>query len=159
EVDIAAIAAAGRDDVDYAADRVGAVERRERTARDFDALNAGGRELSEVVAGEIRIVDLDPVPQHERLLRTAAANEDRSRFSERSGATHRDAGNFAQHVGDIACFAFVDVVFRYDGDRRGCRFDALRQCGCGDDDLIFNGLCGEKKDEQQYVHDDFPPKL
>src|ERR1051326_1835637 len=50
DVDNGAVFAAGGDDVHDAADRVRAVQRRERTARDFDALYAGRRELSEVVA-------------------------------------------------------------------------------------------------------------
>ena len=149
------------ENVDHSGHRVGAVKRGKRTAHDFDALDAGGGEASPVVAGKVGIVDLDAVPQHQRLRRPGSAREERRGFAGRSRARQCKAGNFAQKVGDIERGLRVGVFLRDDADRRRRRLDSLRHLGRGDNDLLAELSLKEKRenDSGDRIHDDFPPKL
>ena len=62
------LAAAARDDLDHAADRVGAVERALRSAHHFDALDVLQRHLRQIEAAAKR-VGADAVDQDERVSR------------------------------------------------------------------------------------------
>ncbi len=55
-------------DVHDAGDRFRSVDRRERTAHDLHLIDTEGGEASPVIAGEVGVIDLDPVPQHECVL-------------------------------------------------------------------------------------------
>src|SRR5262249_54151929 len=71
------LTAGAREDLDDAADGVGAVERRERPANDFDAFDVLRRQRRPVVASEVGRVQAHAVDEHERLGRVGAAREER----------------------------------------------------------------------------------
>src|SRR5690606_16394817 len=84
-----------RDDVDHAADRVGAVERALRPPENLDPLDVGDREDREIelVAGARRIVDADAVDEDEGVLRLGAAEAHQRLSAGPAVFGHRDAGN------------------------------------------------------------------
>ena len=69
------------DDVDHAADRVGAVERRLRAAQDLDPLDVVEREVREVEVAGGEALHPHAVDQHLHLGRVGAADADRARAS------------------------------------------------------------------------------
>src|SRR2546428_311572 len=81
------------------------------------------------------------------------------RLSERARAADAQAGHFAENIGDVARGLRVDLFFRDDGDRRRSGPHFFRQGRSGDDDRFAELWRGEKKENGQKTHDDFPPKF
>jgi hypothetical protein len=73
--------AATGDDLDHAADRIGAVQARRRSAQDLDALDLRQRDAGEVDLAERRRADPHAIDQHQRAARADAAQQDRRRLA------------------------------------------------------------------------------
>ncbi len=108
-----------RQDLDDATHGVAAVEGAERSPDHFDALHALGRQQAPVEAAEERAVELDPVPQHQRVVRLRAADEDRRRLALRAGAHDVDPRDGAQQVGHCSRLAGGDLLAFDDGGGDG----------------------------------------
>ena len=110
------------DDVDDAADRVAAPQRALGAAQHLDALDSAGEEIAEVEFGTARwIVDLDPVDQHQGLVRFRAPDADLREGAGPSRTADGDAGDLAQDLADGAVLPGVDVVAVDDGRRAADR--------------------------------------
>ncbi len=86
------------DHLDDSADRIGAEQRALGAAHDLHALDPACRERREVVAAAER-VGLDAVHHHQRVIRLAAAREDRGHAAEAAVARHGETRHRAQGVG------------------------------------------------------------
>src|SRR5215203_5972367 len=64
--------------INYAADGLRAVKSSTGAAEDFDALDAFGREIGEIVSTGGGAVDFNAVDQNQHLIRRRATNKDRS---------------------------------------------------------------------------------
>jgi hypothetical protein len=83
------------DDVDDAADGIGAVQAALRTAQDFNRLNVLGEKLTQVegAAGIAGIADINSVDQHLGMIRIRAANEHRGLAAGPTGLHHVQSWN------------------------------------------------------------------
>ena len=95
------VRAAARDDVDDAADRVGAVQRRARALDDLDALDELGRDVLHRRRADGAGIDAQAVDQHQHVVRLRAAQEQRSLLAGAAEARHLDAGHEAQRVAEV----------------------------------------------------------
>ena len=102
--------AAARDQVDHAADRAGAVERRHRAADDLDALDVGEGIDAEVErAGCVGgIVQRHAVAQHQHGVRVGAADEHAGIAAGTAGLADADAGDGGERIGQRGVAAFLD---------------------------------------------------
>ena len=123
--------------------RLRAVQRGERSAHHFDLLDSGRGETAPVIAREVRIVDLDAVPHHERLRRCCSAREERGRFSWRAAAADGQTRNFTQEVGEIARRALIDILLRHHGDDSRSGLQGFGQCRGSDDDRFGEFVLSE----------------
>ena len=96
-----ALAASG-DDVDDAADGVGAVEAAHGPANHLDALDVLGREVGEVELAVGGVVGLDAVDQHQRVVALGAADAHLREVADAAAAADGDAGQAAQGIGGVA---------------------------------------------------------
>ena len=99
-----------REDLDHAADRVGAPVARARTAHDLDALDRIERQPFERERAGVRRRRAHAVDQHEHVIRVRAAQEQRSLLARAAGAVEIDAGLQTQHIEHVARAARVDVA-------------------------------------------------
>ena len=102
--------ASARDDVDHAADRVRAVERRLRTANDLDALDQLGREVGEIDLTERGTLHAHAIDEHLHLIGVGAADRDRGRLAEAPGASDVDTRHTAERLVHRRITPGVDVV-------------------------------------------------
>ena len=96
-----ALARAG-DDVDDAADGVGAVEAAHGPADHLDALDVLGRQVGEVELAVGDVVGLDAVDQHQRVVALGTADAHLREVADAAAAADGDARQAAQGVGGIA---------------------------------------------------------
>ena len=113
----------GGDQVDHAADRLAAPQDRLRPAQDLDAGGVADGQVGEVVAaaGRGRVVHLDPVDHHHRLVGIGAADANAGERAEAAVAGEGHAGRADQEVGDDHRLAGVDRRF-VDYRQRGRHF-------------------------------------
>ncbi len=99
------------DDVDDAAHRVRAVERRLRPAQHLDALDVDGGEIAEIerAVGRRRIADAHAVDQHQGLAGVGAAQADLGHGADAAGFVDVEAGDAAQDVGEAFRSEFRDL--------------------------------------------------
>ena len=130
-------AALAGDDVDGPADRVGAVERRRRSAQHLDAIEVDDAEVREE-AGDValrrrRVAEPHAIDQDRRGIRAQAADAERAELAGTAGVAHLDAGRQAHHVGERHGVARRDLL-RVDHADRFRRLERrLRQPRGGDD--------------------------
>ena len=87
------------DDVDGAADGVGAVDRRPAAEQDFDALDVEQRHRDvAVVVPRLGVVEAGAVDQHQRLAEAGAADGEVGLDAARPALAHLDAGHQPQRV-------------------------------------------------------------
>ena len=125
------------DDVNHAADGIGAVKRRCRAAHNFDMVDVFDGNLAEIEAPVLRRVGAHAVHQNERLIGIGAARENRSRFAARAALRDRQAGHEPQNIENIEWFFGLDLRpcnHSHGGRRIGQR---LRIALGGDDDHFF----------------------
>ena len=104
------------DDVDHAADRVAAVDRRARSLDDLDVVD---EVRVDVLDGGVALrarIDAHAVDQHDGLVGVRAADEQRGLGA--AAAHHVDAGVEAQQVADVAARRALDRVAVDDDGRR-----------------------------------------
>ena len=112
-----ALAALG-DDVDDAAERIGAVETALRAADHLDTLDVLGREIREIEQAVVGVVGDDAVDDDEGMVGLGAADAHRRQAAEAAGAADRNAGQAAQRVGGITDLLAAYIVAGDDADRR-----------------------------------------
>ena len=88
------------EDLDHAAERVGAVQGAQRTVDDFDVVDRGQRNGAPVGFARGRGADPHAVDQHDVLLAVGAADEDRADGARAAVAGDFDAALLLQQVGD-----------------------------------------------------------
>src|SRR5205085_2165976 len=110
--------ASARDDVDDAANRVRAVERRLWTADDLDTLDELRREIGEIDLPERGTLHAHAIDEHLHLTGIGAADRDRGRLAEAARTSDVDARHAAQRLVDGRVTPGVDVVTGNHRDRR-----------------------------------------
>ena len=131
-----------REDLDDAADRIGAVQRRSRPAHDLDAVDLLERDELERRNAQRRRADARAIDQQQRVIGGCAAQEQRARLAQAAGVVDVDSGQIGQqilHGGDLAR---LDVLARQ--HRRGPERvrDRLLDARGGDDHLRVVGRPG-----------------
>src|SRR4030095_9953364 len=106
-----------RDDVDDAADRVGAVERRLRPTDDLDAVDQVGRDVGEVGLPRRRALDPDAVDEDLNLVGVGAADADVGNLADAARAADLDAGHGAKEIFHGLEVVLLHVVAGHDGPR------------------------------------------
>ena len=127
--------ALARDQVDHAADRAGAVQRRHRAANDLDALDIGQRIGAEIecARGVGGVVQRHAVAQHQHLVGVGAADEHAGVAARSAGLADMDARNRGQRVGQRRVAALLDGLAVDDRDAGGNVDDRRRHARRGDD--------------------------
>ncbi len=144
------------DDVDHAADGVGAIERALRSAQNLDARHLGGQQVAKVeLGGERGVVDLDPVDQNQGLVALRAANADLGESARGAGAADREPRHVAQRLGDDPHAAVLEHLVLDHGHRgthfaRGDRHPAGRDHHLGrrGDGALLGGAHGGHRRRQ-----------
>ena len=134
-----AAAIAAGEDLDHAADRVGAVQARTRAAHDLDAVDHVDRQVLERRQAGGRRADADAVDQHQHVVGFGAAHEQRGQLARRRPGWRRDAGAAAQQVGQRARLAAFDLLAVDHLHRRQRVIDGDGGAVGGDDDLVEVG--------------------
>ncbi len=127
-----------RDDVDDAADRLAAPQRRLRSAQHFDAHVIARQQVGEVeaAAGRGRIVELDAVDQHDCLVVLRAANAQLRGAAETSVARHGDARRSCEQIGDRQLLTGADLLGVDQRDRVADAGERLLDAIGADDDAL-----------------------
>ncbi len=125
------------DDVDGPAHRVGAVERRRRSAQHLDAIEVDDAEVREE-AGDVAlrrrpIAEPHAIDQDGRGIRAQAADAERAELAGPSRVAHLDARRQAHHVGERHGVARRDLLRVDHADRLRRLERRLRQPRRGDD--------------------------
>ena len=114
-------ARAAGDDVDDAADRLGAPEGRGGAVEDLDPLDRVGRDVEvERVVVRLGVVDRLPVHEDQRAVVVGPAEGDVG-LDPGAAAPHVDGGEVPEEVGQRAGRQPLDLLAAEDGDRRGLR--------------------------------------
>ena len=160
EADVRGVAALGgaRDDVDHAAERSVAVERRGRAPQNLDPLDAGGADVAPVGQARLRIAGRNAVDEDLHVLDHAAAEESARRdhrlaVAEVGVEEHGHAGDALDELRQRGRGDRVDLFPGDDGGRRGGLVSRLGNAR-GDDDLLardrfWRFLRGERHGEQR----------
>src|SRR3569833_132354 len=111
-------AAAAGDDVDNAADGLGAIQAGARTFDDFDVIDHLGRDVLQRGDDYGAGIDLDAVDLHLRVIAVGAADVHRRGLAGSAVAADVDAGVESQQIGDVDCGAAFDGGAVDDDHRR-----------------------------------------
>ncbi len=116
------------DDVDHAADGIGAVQARLRPTQHFDAGDVAGQILADIrgIRGRGRIGDVDAVDDHLGVIGIGAAHEQRGLATQAAALFHEQAGHGFQGVGQTAFLAGIDIG---GGHHRDAGTDLVRRRG------------------------------
>jgi hypothetical protein len=125
----ARFAAAG-EDLDHAADGIGAVEARRRPAQDLDVVDLGQAERFELDLAGGRRADLDAVDQDDGAARSGAAQEVARALPRAAAASELQAGDAAQQVLDRIGAAVADRLVVDADDVGGAAIEPLRHRAC-----------------------------
>ncbi len=135
-----ALADLARDDVDHAAHGVRAIQRRHRTADDFDALNGAdrrheaGRGAAEAIWRDVAGRVLAPaVDQDQRVVARHAPDADVHAAGLVTGRADVDAFHAFKRLRQIAEALFLELFTRQHRDRGGRIADRLLEAGCRHD--------------------------
>ena len=153
----AGFAAAG-EDLDHAADGIGAVEARRRPAQDLDVVDLRQAERFELDLAGGRRADLDAVDQDDRAARSRAAQEVPRALSRAAAARELQAGDAAQQVLDRIGAAVADRLVVDADDVGGAAIESLRLARAGDDYRIERAL-RERGGRQQDQETETPQQL
>ena len=150
------------DDVDHAADGIGAIECALRTAQHFDLGDVAGKEFGNIrrAAGRGGIGDIDAVQQHLDVVGIGAAHEQRGLTARAAGLHDVEARHGAQHVWKRTILARFDLGGGDDGDAAG---DLLHRGGDtgGDHHHVFviqalgAGRAGQGDDGDRGIKNEF----
>ncbi len=127
---------AAREQLDHAADGIGAIQRRARALDDFDALERFGRDVLQRGAADGAGIDAHAVDEHHGVVAFRAAREQRGGLPGAAIARDFEAGMGLQQFADVAGERSFDVAARDDDDRRADRIERHRCAGGGDDGFI-----------------------
>ncbi len=135
------------DDVDGAADGVGAVDGRPAAQQDLDALDVEQRHRHvAVVVPRLGVVEPGAVDQHQRLAEGGAADGEVGLDAPRSALAHLDAGHQAQRVDRGGDGQAGEVLAGQDDDRAAEAAERVGRDGSGDDDgLAHVGRFGRRR--------------
>src|SRR3569623_7764 len=133
-------AAAAGDDVDHAADGLGAVQAGAWAFDDFDVINHLGRNVLQRGAADGAGIDLDAIDHHQGVIAVGAPDEHRRGLAGAAVAADVDAGVEAQQIGDVDCGAAFDGGAVDDDHRRQRLIGDLRGAGGGDDHRRLVGM-------------------
>ena len=101
------------DDVDDAADGVGAVEAAHGPADHLDALDVLGRQVGEIELAVGDVVGLDAVDQHQRVVALGAADAHLGEIADAAAAADGDARQAAQGIDGSAHLLCAQLVARH----------------------------------------------
>jgi hypothetical protein len=145
----ARVARLAGEDLDDAADRVRAVERRARPAHHLDAVDLLERNDLEGRAAERGGADPNAVDQQQRVIGVGAADEHRALLAEPAGTVDFDAGEIGEQILHREHLARFDVGTRQHRDREERLILGLRHTRGGNDDLLQligrGGRCGRRQ--------------
>ena len=125
------------DDVDGAADGVGAVHRRAAAEQDLDALDVEQRHRHvAVVVPRLGVVEPGAVDQHQRLAEGGAADGEVGLDAARAALAHLDAGHQPQRVDRRRHRQAGEVLAGEDDDGAPEAAERVGRDGSGDDDRL-----------------------
>ena len=120
------------EDLDHAADRIGAPPRGARAAHDFDPLDLVQRQVFPGVGAGAGAGGTHAVDQDQALVGIGPAQQERGVLADAAGARDIDAGQGAQQLQQVGCLAAQDVVAREHADAGQALVDGRGAAGRGD---------------------------
>ena len=115
-----AVLFAGGNNVNHAADGIGAINRRTWATNIFNFLHQRNRDLAEIGrAADTGLIKTDTVDQHQHMAGIGATNEQRAFLPQATVLPHVYTRQAAHHIGQAFCLPAVDFITGDDGS--GCQ--------------------------------------